>query len=436
MGVCDIMKMIDNLISINLKDENMDYIFINAVNGFVDIVHKKEREIIENWRKAEDIIIRDDFEKSLYEYLVSRQYIIDAGEEQKIKQNLIDRLKHISDERAQNQCIAWFVLTYNCNFACPYCYEKGVEASPIISKDMVDKVFLDNPNIEHIAFFGGEPFLNNNREIIKYIISKAPNAKYSAITNGYNLIEYIDILKSIDVSDIQVTLDGKREAHNKSRCLRDGSPTYDKIINGIKLCVENSIPIKIRMNVSQENLSGCLEEKKSIESSEWGKKVQFELQPLFQCSSTVANDLYKSLFANDNEENSTENQILKKLSPISDFLYNGKKLIPTLKTCDRDGRNRFYDPYGNIYNCILAVGQTSKSIGQYYPEFLLKEKSFHTRDITKIEKCKNCANSLLCGGGCPNSLPEEIDVFTPNCYGFLNDINNTVPLVYKMRRSK
>ncbi len=427
------MRIIKNLIRIDLKNEDMDYLFINGINGSVDVVHKKEREIIENWLQLDEIITKNEFENALYDYLVLHQYIMDEIDEQYAQQSIIDKLKRISRERTQNQNMAWFVLTYNCNFSCPYCYEKEVGTSPIISQSMVDKVFVDNPNIEYIGLFGGEPLLNTNMDIIKYIINKAPNVKYNIITNGYNLIEYIDILKSIEILEIQVTLDGTREEHNKSRCLQNGSPTYDKIIDGIKLCVENLIPVKIRMNVSQENLQGCLEEKKRIESTKWGKIVKFEMQPLFQCSSLVTNNLYKSLFNNDNENGSTENQIFKKLLPISDFLYNGTKLTPTLKTCDRDGRNRFYDSYGNIYNCILAVGQAKKAIGQYYPEFCLKEKSFHTRDITTIDRCKGCQNSLLCGGGCPNELPEEADMFSPNCHSFLNEINNIVPLIYKMK---
>ncbi len=122
--------------------------------------------------------------------------------------------------------------------------------------------------------------------------------------------------------------------------------------------------------------------------------------------------------------------------PISDALYNGTKLKPRLKICDCGGQNRFYDPYGNIYNCILAVGQIHKSIGQYYPEFSLKEKSFHTRDITTIEECKNCSNSLLCGGGCPNGISDSEDIYKSNCYSFINDIENKVPLIYKIKQNE
>jgi len=43
------MRIIKNLISIDLKNENSDYLFVNGINGSADIVHKKEREIVENW---------------------------------------------------------------------------------------------------------------------------------------------------------------------------------------------------------------------------------------------------------------------------------------------------------------------------------------------------------------------------------------------------
>ena len=49
-------------------------------------------------------------------------------------------------------------------------------------------------------FYGGEPFLPCNMDIIKYIIQKAPNSTYAAITNGYCLDEFIDILKKVKVT--------------------------------------------------------------------------------------------------------------------------------------------------------------------------------------------------------------------------------------------
>ena len=91
---------------------------------------------------------------------------------------------------------------------------------------------------------------------------------------------------------------------------------------------------------------------------------------------------------------------------------------------------------GNIYNCILAVGKEHKSIGTYYPTVSTKEKSFMTRDITTIEKCKSCPYSLFCGGGCPNGIPEAMDVFSPNCSAIIREIELVIPTIYKMRYLK
>lgn len=171
-----------------------------------------------------------------------------------------------------------------------------------------------------------------------------------------------------------------------------------------------------------------------IESTEWGKKVEFEIQPLFQCGKDEGNVLYEKLMEQDMKGTSGANRILKKMLPLSDFLYKGTPLRPIIRACDPEGIMRFYDPYGDIYNCILAVGQKTKAVGTYFPEYRLKEKSFLTRDITKIKECRTCKNALFCGGGCPNGLPDDRDVYSPNCINFYNEIQNRIPDIYRMKQ--
>ena len=38
------MRIIKNLITIDLKNEEMDYLFINGINGCVDVVQKKKEK--------------------------------------------------------------------------------------------------------------------------------------------------------------------------------------------------------------------------------------------------------------------------------------------------------------------------------------------------------------------------------------------------------
>ena len=63
-------------------------------------------------------------------------------------------------------------------------------------------------------FYGGEQLLPETKPIIEYVIKKKPNARYSLITNGYHIVDFIDILKNIVISNIMITiLDGPKRKY-------------------------------------------------------------------------------------------------------------------------------------------------------------------------------------------------------------------------------
>lgn len=427
------MKFIRNLVVIDIKNDEGDILLVNGINGFLDVVHKKEWAVIEKWMQEDEIIPIGEEERRMYELFEKRQYFLSREDEEIKKQQIIKKLKeHIQQTESD---LAWFVLTYRCNFHCSYCYENTVKSEKKMTIEMIDKVFEINPELRYIGLFGGEPFLPENRELVEYIFRKAPKAEYYAITNGFYLEEYIDLLQSVCFSNIQVTLDGTEENHNETRFQEKGKPTYDKIISGIRKCLSVDIPVTIRMNLSSENFEDLLREKTIIESTEWGKKVAFEIQPLFQCRKDEENRLYERLMEQDMKGMPGANRMLTKMLPLSNFLYSGVRLRPIIRACDSEGKMRFYDSYGDIYNCILAVGQKTKAVGTYFPKYRLKEKSFLTRDITKIKECQACKNALLCGGGCPNGIPNNEDVYSPNCYNFCNEVENVIPAIFRLKQN-
>ncbi len=253
----------------------------------------------------------------------------------------------------------------------------------------------------------------------------------------YYLKDYIDILDKINVVFLQITLDGNKERHNQTRILVNGKGTYDTVLESIKLSLQRGLPTIVRMNVSPDNIDGCLETKQYIESQGWGKdNLWFDLQPIFQTTHSEHANLYSTLL-DDDVESAKKNLNLKHLPPISNFLYNKVPLKPIIKACDADCFYRFYDPHGDIYSCIASVGDKRKRIGTYWPELTYEDKSFLTRDITTIPKCKSCKFALLCGGGCANAVNPDLDITeTPNCYTMYNDINVTVPSVYRLMKER
>ncbi len=420
------------VIIIDLKDDRGRYLLVNSLNGLADIIHKEQYTMLMRWKEEREIVVETSQEQLFFEELKQRQYILDEVEERVLEDKLLTRLKQQYNDRVADCRCAVFVLTYGCNFMCPYCYENRACDTKVMTPEMVDTVFsLHNDKLEHIQLFGGEPLLPQNRRIIEYIVNKAPEAQYSIITNGYYVDKYLELLKSVRVSNVQITIDGTQKTHDATRILKNGQGTYEKILANIELLVHNNLPVTVRMNVSKDNIEEIYTEIDCIKEYEWGKNVKFEMQPLFQMDTKEKNVIYEEFLKREKE--GYRNEILNNLSIIADFLYNDKRMYPVLKTCDRETTGRYYDANGDMYSCILAVGNSEKAIGKYYPALQMKEKSFATRDITTIEACKKCSNAFLCGGGCPNALPENLDLYSPNCTNFFENSECIIPYVYYLK---
>lgn len=431
------MKLLKNIIDIDLKCESGEHMLINALNGLVDVIREKEYALIHDAMEENSIHILEENEL-LFSKMVERGYIVsDDYDEEQVRGDIISKLKIGQERQCQKSKNAIFILTYDCNFSCPYCYEQDVASKRVLTREQIDQIFKIYDNeIERISFFGGEPLLPDNRESIEYIISKAPNASYGVITNGYYLEEFFELFKQLNWNNIQVTLDGEKEIHDKTRILKNGQETFDKIMSGIKLYAENKIPVRIRMNVHQNNIDSCLRLKKELEKEAWSEYLQFEMQEVFQIGQATKKQL-SELMLRDDMASKKKNEILRTMGVISKFLYTGERIRPIIKACNAEGLRRFFDPEGNVYSCILAVGDVKKRIGTYEDVIIYDANSKHRRDITTIPTCRTCKYALFCGGGCSNGVSEHLDAMsTPNCAGIRQEIEETIPYIYKMKLRK
>ena len=431
-------RLIDNKMIIDLKTPKQEYLLINLLYGLVDLLSKQEVDILCKWNQHGIAFPLSQAEMIFYNSLKERFYILPKEREMELKSKIIDSLSLSPIEKLTHSKSASFIFSYQCNFKCPYCYENNRKNnSNVMTRDMIDKVILLYKNgINHIGLFGGEPLLPQNEELVNYIIQKVPNAYYTIITNGYFLDYYIPILKKIKVGMIQITLEGTKDNHNKTRILHDGSPTYDKILSNIKKCIKNKFPIKIRMNLSKSNFDDCYKARNELMSILGEKNVDFEMQPLFNYSYKDQSKFLESMLLCDNYCNK-KNVIWHTLPPLSNFVFNRKPLRPLIKFCESENENRFFDCDGNIYSCILSVGETNKRVGTFYPQFQLHEKSLLTYDITQNMVCKKCNYALICGGGCPyHVMNEEGKIINCNCSNIKNEIENIIPMLYnKFSRS-
>lgn len=139
-----------------------------------------------------------------------------------------------------------------------------------MSKDMLERVkklidsIVPEADTLDISFFGGEPLLEFSK-IVQPLINYAEEVtaryekriSFSFTTNGFLLTpEMIEFLAGHNVKFMQITLDGGRDSHNKTRISKT-KDSFGTIISNIEQLLNHNIQVTLRINVTPENVTDC-----------------------------------------------------------------------------------------------------------------------------------------------------------------------------------
>jgi radical SAM protein with 4Fe4S-binding SPASM domain len=134
---------------------------------------------------------------------------------------------------------AVFYLTFRCNLNCKMCFQAGERKSYIQwggeeqefkrIKQVIDNL-LSFPVKPRIHFHGGEPLLYKDLNLLLEYLRKR-HVKWSLTTNGFYLDNFAETIVTNKPSNINVSIDGTQEIHNK---LRGNSQVFQKAMAGIK----------------------------------------------------------------------------------------------------------------------------------------------------------------------------------------------------------
>lgn len=393
-----------NIIS-KIKDSD-DWFVVNALSGQADVLDQ------ETYNSLISGVENPEFAEN--------GYLVDPAQEKKLFR---EKYLKFLDDREKDEIQIFFVTNYSCNFDCSYCYQAGYENQPQVLRREVIDAFFDYVGKDfagrrkYITLFGGEPFLNapKHRDNIEYIVQKAAslNLEVAAVTNGYNLQEYIEILKAGKIREIQVTLDGTRDMHNQRRFLKGGDATFDRIVDGVDALLANNIPVNMRMVVDRQNIQNLPDLAQFAIDKGWTASPIFKTQlgrnyELHECQANqqklysrlnLYEDLYALLKAHPHIA-----EFHKPAFSVSKFLFEqGEMPEPLFDACTGTKTEWAFDFTGNVYACTATVGKQGESLGMFYPEvkkFTEAVEEWQERDILSIPKCRDCNLSLICGGGC------------------------------------
>ncbi len=318
-----------------------------------------------------------------------------------------------------------FILTYNCNLSCSYCYQKSLgheSRVPPMSREFVDSFFATYlpqlfpkiPGNFQFTLFGGEPLLPANREAIEGILAytrKHPSISVSVATNATTLSEMVDLIgpEKGKIQSVQVTLDGDESLHDKNRIPASGKPTFGAMIAAVRKLIDLKTHVVIRIHMhtgkleSSRRLVDYLEEEKILGHPQVG--VYFAPINTFAIEDNPSADIdmfrqtFQSVAARTNRP-PTSYVFLNKYLTMQDG-----RMLPKVKFCGL-GSDIFFvvDPLGDIYHCYEEAGYKDRRIGTLsrgkVKFFALKEK-YSRRHLLNIPECLKCSAALYCGGGCP-----------------------------------
>ena len=405
------------MIDVRLEDSSQ-FLLIHGYTGAMDIVNESLVSFLKK-QKAPFSKDRLPCSEETVALLEKRNYITNRSEDEEYK--YVERLAIALHKQAKMSYANFtFVVSYGCNFRCPYCFETNKNRNIVFTSEMVDKAFQAIEEIQPekrlrsnlITLYGGEPLLKENRQIVSYILARGKDlgVRFKAITNGYDLDSYEELLSLDMISNLQITVDGLRDRHNEKRIHQDGSPTFDRILKNIGIALNKGISVVVRVNTDRSNLNDVPLLDNML------KTMYPKYENNLQVHSAVLHDYN---LGNKKSDFFSQLEFMKEQERFNyrygcedcGLLKNVYKAISEKKPlkfksiyCGAQANSYVLDPLGKIFACWEVVGKKEFEIGDYSTSVIQWNKDVLSRwrdhNVLTIDSCRHCKYALLCGGGC------------------------------------
>ncbi len=265
--------------------------------------------------------------------------------------------------------------TEQCNFRCVYCYEDfeiGKMTDSLVTS-VKNLIAHKIPELKRLDFswFGGEPLLAKDLVLelagFSQRLAKKNGCKITGdmTTNGLLLdIKTLTKLVSLQQKNFQISIDGDKEAHDKTRITRTGRGSFDKIWQRLVDAANTSLDFKItlRVHVTDINQKSVLDFCKRYDQT-------LSSDPRFMLFFKAIENLGGNANAIDNliGKNSAKdfaNSLTERYSSDCKVYNSGGKEI-----CYASKPNSLaIRADGNINKCTVALNDDRNSIGKINPD--------------------------------------------------------------------
>jgi uncharacterized protein len=259
------------------------YVLMNGLTGAIDLISNELAEtigkVITPFSSQEAYLEAGSIDLELENYLQERGHIslADGSTEREQVRQLARSLHEFDSQHAH------FLIVPNldCNYRCSYCFERPMQnhlggiapadeiyagKKSVLDRTQVAAIYTAIDKIQtdagresggFIVLYGGEPLDGNNLEVVTQIVNTGIERGYcfGAITNGHDLEKFLSLLGKGKIDQIQISIDGPKEVHDRRRISRRGDSSFDKLVANIDLALsQTDVEVQIRVHVDPANI--------------------------------------------------------------------------------------------------------------------------------------------------------------------------------------
>lgn len=390
----------------------------------------KERYPLEELQEACDEIEQLIQEEMLFTEDVYEEYMMDFKSRQTVVKAMCLHIAH------------------DCNLACRYCFAEEGEyhgrralMSFEVGKKALDFLVRNSGNRVNLEvdFFGGEPLMNF--EVVKQLVAYGRSLekenhkkfRFTLTTNGVLLNDEVIDFCNAEISNVVLSLDGRKEVNDKMRPTRNGQGSYDIITPKFIEFVNRRKggQYYIRGTFTRDNLDFS---KDVIHFADLGFK-HMSIEPVVGLPEDAYSVREEDLPIIMSEYDELAKEFIKREKEGRGFnffhfqidLEQGPCVAKRLSGCGSGTEYLAVTPWGDFYPCHQFVGEEEFLLGNV-DEGIVKPAlcdEFKQCNVYAKKNCQECFAKYYCSGGC-----------AANSFKFKNTITDTYDIGCKMQRKR
>ena len=339
-------------------------------------------------------------------------------------------------------------IAHDCNLACQYCFAEEGEyhgrralMSFEVGKKALDFLVAHSGNRINLEvdFCGGEPLMN--WQVVKDLVAygrslEEPHHKkfrFTLTTNGVLLNDEILEFCNKEMANVVLSIDGRKEVHDRMRPFRGGQGSYDLIVPKFRKVAEsrNQMNYYVRGTFTHHNLDFS---KDVLHLADLGFK-QISVEPVVAKPEDHYAIQEEDLPVLMEEYDKLAKEIIRYRKEGKGFnffhfmidLEGGPCVAKRLSGCGSGTEYLAVTPWGDLYPCHQFVGNEEFLMGNVEEGIVRTDirDCFKECNVYAKDKCKKCFAKFYCSGGC-----------AANSYNFHGSINDAYDIGCELQRKR